>query len=345
MEKASNGFNFGPIFIFIASLLWTTDAFVRSHFEGKLTAEQVVLLEHTIICIAISPLIYKYLNKMFKLDGKEWISIIIIGVGGSALATVALTEGFFMGDYPYQYVVQVVFLQQLQPIIAIGLAHLLLKERLPPYYYIFSLTGIFGAFLLVFADPNVDLIDGSTLQMHNINTFLTNIKASDGYTAAMLGLTAAALWGASTVFGRYMLENGRSKSTYPEMTTYRFFIAFIFLVILIPFYSRADGYPTPYDFNTVQIKLGLLYVALVVGLLSLWMYYYGLKTTKASISTIMELGYPLSFYVIIPFLNDNIKPNFAQLLGTVILFLSSTALLLVNNSIKSQESSMNATSS
>lgn len=338
-RESTKSFNFGPVFIVIAALLWTTDVFVRSNFEDKLTSTQVVLLEHVIIVLALSPLVVRYIPKLFELNKKEWISVGFIGVGGSALATIALTEGFFLGDFAYQYAVQVVFLQQVQPIIAIGLAHVLLKEKLPSYYYILSFTAIIGAFILVFADDQVNLIDGDNFKINDFATFFDTLSVGDGLKAGLLGLSAAILWGASTVFGRYMLEYGEQKPNYFQMTTYRFTIALVFLLILVPFYSRADGYPinTSDGFskvNSLDTVAGLLYIAVIVGLLSLILYYFGLKTTHASVSTIFELAFPLSFYIIVPFLDEDVRPNFVQQVGSAILVISATILLLLNNSVK-----------
>lgn len=341
-------FNFGPLFIFTAALLWTTDVFVRSSFENELTATQVVLIEHFIIVLALTPLVIKYVPKLFELNSKELGSVMFIGIGGSALATIALTEGFFLGDFPYQYAVQVVFLQQIQPIIAIGLAHLLLKEKLPSYYYILSLTAIIGAFLLVFADNQVNLINGDNFKFNNIGTFIDTLSVGDGLKAGLYGLTAAVLWGASTVFGRYMLEYGDQKPEYFQMATYRFTIAFVFLLVLVPFYSRADGYPiNPSDgfskVDSFETVAGLMYIAVVVGLLSLILYYFGLKSTQASVSTIFELAFPLSFYVIVPFLDENARPNFVQQVGSAILVISATILLILNNMVKLKNSEEEST--
>ena len=336
MEKSSgfSSFNFGPLFIFVAALLWTTDAFVRSSFANKLAAAQVVLMEHVIIVIAMSPLVIKYFPKLLELNKYEWIAVIIVGAGGSAFATIALTKGFFLGDYPYQYVVQVVFLQQMQPFIAIGLAHLLLKERLPSYYYILSFFAILGAFLLVFADNYVQLINGETFAL-NFSAFSNDIKSGVGLLAGALGLIAAVLWGASTVFGRYMLEHSNQKPNYQQMTTYRFTIALAFLLLYVPIFS--EGYPNLSKLTKDYAWAGLLYMGLIVGLLSLILYYFGLKTTKASISTIFELAYPLSFYVIMPFLNTNARPNTVQKVGSVLLVVSATILMLLNNSQKAEK--------
>lgn len=60
--------------------------------------------------IFLSPLIVKFSSGLLELNKKEWFAVLFIGIGGSALATIALTEGFFTGDFPFQNVAIVVFL-------------------------------------------------------------------------------------------------------------------------------------------------------------------------------------------------------------------------------------------
>ncbi len=312
--------NFGPLFISLAAFLWTTDAFVRSNLSGKLTSSQIVLIDHIIIMILISPLVIKYGPKLMEFSRNEWIAILVIGIGGSALATVALTEGYFMGDYPFQYVAVVTLLQQSQPIIAIGLAHLLLKEKLPKYFYPLAALAMLGVILLIFP-----YISAGTNSIQGLATIFTDFSSKTGLIAGLLGLTAAILWGSSTVFGRYILEHGEQKPEYFQMTTYRFLIATIFLLIWVPLYPKAEGYPKLSAIFATDVIFSLLYLSIFVGLLSLILYYYGLKTTHASVSAIFELAYPVSFFVIIPILKIQ-WPETIQIIGALILITVATIL-------------------
>ncbi|OLS20002.1 MAG: hypothetical protein HeimC3_42130 [Candidatus Heimdallarchaeota archaeon LC_3] len=335
MVKFLSKMNTGPLFIALAAFLWTTDAFVRSNYDSILTGIQIVLLEHLIIVIMISPLIVKYIPKLLELTKKEWGAVLFIGIGGSALATVAFTEGIFIGS-PFQFIAVVILLQQTQPLIAIGLSHLLLKERLPNFYYPLATVSLIGVFLIIFPT-----ISGFTQSVGGLLNTLSQLTSSNGFLAGLLGLTAAFLWGSSTVFGRYVMEHGQQKPAYFQMVTYRFFIAFIFLLLLIPFYSRSSliemggflnlsRYPSFEAIATFSLLTGLIYIALIVGLLSLLLYYYGLKTTHASMSAIAELAFPLSFFMIIPFLQslgtEIIFPDSIQLLGSILLISSATLL-------------------
>ncbi|MHA2090884.1 MAG: DMT family transporter [Candidatus Kariarchaeaceae archaeon] len=363
-------FNFGPLFIASAAFLWTTDVFVRGNLENKLIANQLVFLEHVIIILILLPLVYKYLPALLGFDRKQWGALLFIGVGGSAMATIFLTIGFFMGEWPYQYAAVVVLLQQVQPIFAIGFAHLILKERLPRNYYLFGIFAIIGVLLIILPMPTSDLscnnIAGDSVTVcssgkpfSGISTFTSDFKHDEGVKASLFGLLAAFLWGTSTVFGRYLLEHGKERLEYFQMTTYRFLIALIFLFGLTTFVdissSQFDqdielinykfaGFP---DFGTLdeaRVITSILYISLIVGLLSLILYYYGLRTTHASISAIFELAFPLSFFIVVPTIQA-IQPklelfnrtiydlgsyvlelHILQLIGAALLLVSSTAL-------------------
>ncbi|MDH5404459.1 MAG: DMT family transporter [Candidatus Heimdallarchaeota archaeon] len=321
MSDNTTKLNLGPIFISLAAILWTTDIWVRGNLQGYLTASQIVLLDHAFIIIIISPLIIKNFRVLRNFKLKEWFALLFIGIGGSALATVALTQGFFTGNYPFQYVAVVVLLQQTQPIIAIGLAHVLLKEKLPRYYYIFSLFALIGVYLIIFPPPveGRGIFSGSSI-------WLNNFSSDQGIKASIYGLIAACLWGGSTVFGRYLLKHSSSNLDYLQMTAFRFFIAFIFLIGFVGF---TDKYPTLTTLSEPRVIPSILYMALIVGLLSLVLYYKGLKTTHASISAISELAYPLSFYMLMPILlnlGNKVEFTITQLIGSAILVAFSTAL-------------------
>ncbi len=78
-------------------------------------------------------------------------------------------------------------------------------------------------------------------------------------------------------------------------------------------------------------------IALVTGFFALWLYYYGLRTTKASVATLMELGYPLALTVVNwKFLGITLEPW--QIVGALILLASVTALVLLESNTNRQES-------
>ena len=74
----------------------------------------------------------------------------------------------------------------------------------------------------------------------------------------------------------------------------------------------------------------VIIIALLTGFFALLIYYYGLRHTKASVATLMELGYPLAITVVNwKFLG--IALSFWQIIGALVLLASVTMLVLNSN--------------
>ncbi|MFW9777818.1 MAG: DMT family transporter [Candidatus Heimdallarchaeota archaeon] len=316
----------GPLFIMTAAFLWTLDAFFRTFLVGTIgfISIQIVGIEHIIIVLVLIPWLFRYLAQLREFNKKEWAALLFIGIGGSALATIALTEAFSLAFNPAHplSVTMVVLLQQTQPFIAIGLASLVLNERLPKEYFILAFIAIFGVFLIFF--PTLTNYTEDLTQLFVI----ADIDFLAANTLGILALVAAFFWGGSTVFGRYLLEHTQKRLEYQAMTTYRFFIAFIFLIALnIVLILTGTTFPSTNLIlqNLFGIAWAFLFIALIVGLLSLVLYYYGLKNTHATVSTICELFYPLSAFVLLPILlNETLF--ISQIVGGLVLVLASGIL-------------------
>jgi drug/metabolite transporter (DMT)-like permease len=64
----------------------------------------------------------------------------------------------------------------------------------------------------------------------------------------------------------------------------------------------------------------LIFIALSTGMVALLIYYRGLKNTPVSVSTILELFYPLIAVVIDIFLYDNVLASSQYIAALVLLF-------------------------
>jgi drug/metabolite transporter (DMT)-like permease len=315
LEKA------GPLFIMTAAFIWTLDVIFRDNLlNNGFKSLQIVLIEHLIVVLVIIPWIVRYLPDLLEFSLFEWGALIFIGFGGGALATAALTEAYNLG-----FITMAVLLQQTQPFIAIGLAYVLLKEKLlkNKEYLILIITAILGVFLIFFPILTNFTEDLSQLFVLTDIDFLI-LNALGGIFA----LIAAFFWGGSTVFGRYLLGHSEKRLDYRAMTTYRFLIALIFLSILnFVLILTGTSFPSldAILLNITSITISFLFIAMIVSLLSLGLYYFGLKNTHATVSSICELFYPLSAFVILPFLlNEHIY--FSQIVGGGILLIASGAL-------------------
>jgi drug/metabolite transporter (DMT)-like permease len=262
---------FGPYLIFLAAMLWATDAPFRVHLTQGLSSNFIVLGEHTVDVLFCLPVLLMGFAEIKKLNYKEWLAVGVIAIGGSALASVAFTQAFH-----YVNPSVALLLQKLQPIIAIALASSLLHEKLNKNFWLWTILALFGAYLISFPGLKPQSFPGETL---NPNVM--------GVT---LALVAALLWGASTVMGKFVLN----KTNFKIMTSLRFCVAWVFLLFLnlgqhsFPKFSEVTG--TDWLF--------IFIIAMVSGVFSLFLYYRGLESTKASVATLAELGYPMAAVVI-----------------------------------------------
>jgi len=141
----------------------------------------------------------------------------------------------------------------------------------------------------------------------------------------LYALLAAVLWGGSTVAGRYLLK----RFSFPFITSLRYLFGAIFLFGLV----LAEGQLGEiFKLNMTSIAFFLI-IAYIPGFLGLFIYYYGLKGTKASIATICELAYPVSA-VIVNWVFLGSALSFWQIIGTLVLLVSITLLSYENSKMK-----------
>lgn len=262
---------FGPYLIFLAAMLWATDAPFRVQLTTHLSSNFIVLGEHTIDVLFCLPILFMGLGDLKNLKGKEWLAVVIIAVGGSALASVAFTQAFH-----YVNPSVAILLQKLQPLIAIGLAAAVLKETLTPKFWLWTIVALAGAYLISFP--------GLIPQSYAGEKYIFNVMG------VSLALVAAVLWGASTVMGKLVLN----KVNFKIMTALRFFVAWLFLLGLN---FQQKTFPSPSQITNKDIWF-IIIIALASGVFSLFLYYRGLQDTKASIATLAELGFPMAAVIV-----------------------------------------------
>ena len=284
--------SWGPYLVFIAAMLWATDAPFRLHLTQGLSSNFIVLGEHFFDVLVVAPILFLGWRALKKLSWREWGAVAVIAIGGSALASVAFTQAFH-----YVNPSVAILLQKLQPLIAIALAALILKEPLHPRYWLWAAFALFGAYLISFPDLVPQLYPGKAF--------------GPSVTGVLLALVAAFFWGASTVMGKYVLAT----IDFKLMTALRFCTAFVFLLLLN---WQQGSFPAPGQFTWLD-ALFILIIAIASGVVSLFIYYKGLETTQASVATLAELGFPMAAI----FVNWIFIPNSAlvpmQFVGVAVL--------------------------
>ena len=282
----------GPYLILIAAMLWATDAPFRLFLTQGLSSNFIVLGEHLIDVLIVLPILVLGWRQLKGLTWREWGAVAVIAIGGSAIASVAFTQAFH-----YVNPSVAILLQKLQPLIAIALAAVILKEPLARKYWLWAALALGGAYLISF--PNL------VPQLYPGEAFDPNV------IGVLLALIAAFFWGASTVMGKFVLR----KIDFKMMTALRFVGAFAFLLMLN---WQQQSFPAAGQFTWTD-GLFILIIAIVSGVVSLFIYYKGLETTNASVATLAELGFPMAAI----FVNWMFIPNSAlvpmQFVGVAVL--------------------------
>ncbi|HVF69171.1 MAG TPA: DMT family transporter [Xanthomonadales bacterium] len=284
---------FGPVFIIIASLLWSFDALLRVSLY-TLPPAVVVFYEHIFGLLVMLLLFPLWIRDLKKMTRKDWIVITLIGLFAGALGTIFYTAALGMVQYiPYSVVV---LLQQLEPIFAISIAALLLKEKITKRFLLWAGLALVAAYLISFKDLQVNLQTGGGTAL-----------------AALLAISAAAMWGAGTSLGRYVLKD----ISFLSAAALRFAIAPVFALIII----FGLGQQSAMVSLSQQQIITLVGITFSTGLIAMLIYYYGLKRTPARIATICELTWPASAIFIDYFMfGKTLSPT--QILGVALLLLA-----------------------
>ncbi len=283
----------GVVLVAAAAALWGSDAILRRFLTvGDVPASVLVFLEHAILVVLTIPFLLKVGPALKRFNAGDWVSAILIGGGASILATTLFTKAFSFGDF-----IAPALLQKLQPVIAVLLAAVVLGERLMARYWFFFAGGLVGAFLIAFPDPG-------------------SISVTQR-SAALLGISAAALWGMGTVLGRRLTP----KVPFAQLTALRFAIGLPIGAVVVAFQGNLDA---------VAVLSGeqwwaVLWLAMIPGGVGLLIYYRGLGRTSASAATLAELTFPLTALLYgWVFLGQAL--NAVQLVGVVVLIGVITAM-------------------
>ena len=285
---------FFPALIVLASVLWGLDGVVLTPALYSLPVPLVVFLFHALAFVFMVPFLIYERKKLSSISRGGYGYFFLVALFGGVLGTIAITKGLFYVNFAN--LSAVILMQKLQPIFAILLAWLLLKERLPKKFFFYAVLALIGAYAVAFPElrPNFDTGDKTTI-------------------AAMFGLLAAVSWGASTVFSkRALIETNYRIGTYLRY-------GFATLIMLpIVFFSGSTG--AVFTVSPFQWMIFFI-IIFSTGGVAILLYYYGLKHTKASVATICELGLPLSAIVFDYFIHGSVLST-TQFIGAGILLFS-----------------------
>ena len=275
--------------VIFAAFLWSFDGFIRQNLFA-LPSFLIVSLEHVIGAILFLPLLIRGWKEVSSLGQRGWISVLWISIFGGVLGTFFYTKALSYVNYIDLSVV--VLLQKLQPIFAIALAGVILKEKITKRFIILAFAAIVGGYLVTFGSSSINDWDDKTI------------------IAALLALLAAFSWGSSTVLGKHALN----RLSFTTVTSLRLAIT----ASVTAFVLLSTGQYDAINNMTLSHWGFIVLIVLSTGSLALFFYYYGLNKLPASHATLYELFWPLSAVGLDWFIRGNIL-SLPQWVGAILL--------------------------
>lgn len=267
----------GSIAIGISAIMWGFDGVVLTPRLYNLDVGFVVFMLHLIPFVLMNLFMFRQYRFINEFNTKDIIVFLSIALTGGALGTLSIVKALFLVNF--QQLSIVVLLQKLQPIFAILLAAILLKEKLTSRFLLWGVLAIIAGYTLTF-EFNWPTISSDK------NTIL----------AAIFALIAAFCFGSSTVFSKMVLE----KYNFKTVTFFRYG----FTTLLMFFYVLATQKFQQFFQANLNNWLFFVIIGLTTGSGAIFLYYFGLRHVNAIISVIVELLFPVSAIIFDYLFND-----------------------------------------
>ena len=288
--------------VICAALLWSFDGVLRQDLHS-ISSLVIVAIEHLLGALIFLPFLFGSTSKIKRLDRKGWVSIFWVSICGGLLGTYFYTKA--LGYVNYIDISVVVLIQKLQPLFAISLASIVLREKVSKSFIFLASTAILGGYVTTFGNKPFLFLDNKSI------------------IASLFALLASFLWGSSTVLGKAALK----QIPFELMTCIRLIVTGTVALLII---TSSGNISDVYSLSIENYKT-IIAIVFTSGSIALSIYYYGLQNLAASHTTIYELVWPLSA-VLIDWLIRGKTLSLAQMIGAIILISSITILTKENSS-------------
>ena len=298
----------GALAVAFSAMLWGVDGILLTPQLYNLNTSFVVFLLHLFPFLLMNVFFFREYRHLKTMTRSDLLFFLLVALFGGALGTLAIVKSLFLLNFNNLSVI--VLLQKLQPVFAILLARLILKERVRKNFAIWASLALVASYFMTF---------GWSLPDFSTNGITT-------VYAALLSLLAAFSFGSSTVFYKKILGN----YSFVTSTFFRYgFTTLIMLVIVL-----VGGHLLDFAQVTQRNWLFVALIGLTTGSGAIFLYYYGLRNVKASISTFLELMYPITAVVLDHFVNHTKYTPVQWMAAFVMLF---SIVMLNVNSKKTQQ--------
>ncbi len=257
----------GTAAIGFAAILWGFDGVVLTPRLHGLNVGYVVFMLHAIPFLLMNIFMFSEYKQLKNFLRQDYITFSLIAIFGGAIGTMAIVKALFLVNFHDLSVV--VLLQKLQPIFAISLAAILLKEKVKKDFVVWASLAVVASYFLTFG-----------WHLPSVSTNRNTIYA------ALLAILAAFSFGSSTVFSKKVLLH----FNFMTATFFRYGFTTLFMLIYVVAFGK---YTEILHTNRLHWIFFVL-IGLTTGSGAIFIYYYGLRRVKAIVATISELLFPIS---------------------------------------------------
>lgn len=255
------------LFICISATMWGFDGVVLTPRLYNLNVGFVVFMLHLIPFALMNLILFKKYREILTFSGSDLFFFFLIALFGGSIGTLAIVKALFLVNF--EHLTVVALLQKSQPVFAILLSALLLKERIHQTFIVWASIAIIGGYFLTFEFNLPETAEGGNM-----------------LKAALWSLLAAFSFGSATVFGKKVLY----KFSFKTALFYRYGLTTLIMFLFVLFTGKFDQITLATTANWIFFVI----IGLTTGSGAIMLYYYGLKHINAKVSTICELCFPIS---------------------------------------------------
>lgn len=310
-ENSHNAKVGGAIAVALSAMLWGVDGILLTPQLNNLDTAFVVFVIHLFPFLLMNLVFFKEYRHLRTMTRSDLIYFLLIALFGGALGTLAIVKSLFLLHFNNLSVI--VLLQKLQPVFAVVLARIILKERIKSHFALWASIALVSGYFLTFGWALPDFSTEGIITVY----------------AALLSLLAAFSFGSSTVFSKKILGN----YSFVSSTFFRYGFTTVIMLVIVPIAIIAKYISSPeHTIDLAQFTPTLenwLFIALIgltTGSGAIFLYYYGLRNVRASLSTFLELMYPITAVVLDYFVNKTVYSTVQWIAAFVMLF----AIVMLN---------------
>jgi drug/metabolite transporter (DMT)-like permease len=268
----------GAVSISIAAIMWGLDGVVLTPRLYNLDVGFVVFFLHALPFLIMQAFMHKHYRHLKTFTGRDYLILFLIALLGGAIGTLSIVKALFLINFKELSIV--VLLQKLQPVFAIALASVLLKEKLGRYFTLWATVAILAGYFLTFGFEKPAIEAGSNTAQ-----------------SALYALLAAFSFGSSTVFSKMILQ----RHSYMTATFYRYGFTSLIMLAFVLITGSISQFHQITRINWIIFFI----IAFTTGSGAIFLYYYGLNHVKAIVAVMCELFFPISTIVFDYLFNDS----------------------------------------